>query len=487
MNENESVVENQEETSQVQENNATVIKTDVDAKDGQNKCPKCGATDISLNPKNGKLRCNFCRHEFEPEKLDAMEKDISKLEGEIVGSGATNIIADTNDMVTFKCSSCGAEVVVDTAKATQARCHWCRNTLSVNQQIPNGAVPDTVLPFSIPKKEAKETIEKFVGKRKFFAHPMFRKEFTTDNVMGVYLPYMIVDANTHANLKGQGEHETRRWTEKNGDSYDTYYDADLYDVERDFDLTIEGLTVESSKDKLDTGSKDKTNNIINSIMPFDTENCVKWDANYIKGYTSEKRDTNVEELKDLVKEQSKDVARFAVNKTLGFYDRGVRWDTENLEVKGQQWKSAYLPVWLYSYQQKKGNNSLLHYVAVNARTKKTMGSVPIHMPKLVLISALVEILGLIAMIFTKTDDNNWPWLFLLSGIIYFWIMYTRYRNSGARHSHETETKTNMTNLKEYDKFVKKRRRLDNSTMEGANNTKVTGNSNKLDFKKYLKK
>ena len=298
---------------------------------------------------------------------------------------------------------------------------------------------------------------------------------------------MIVDANTHANLKGQGEHETRRWTEKNGDSYDTYYDADLYDVERDFDLTIEGLTVESSKDKLDTGSKDKTNNIINSIMPFDTENCVKWDANYIKGYTSEKRDTNVEELKGLVKEQSKDVARFAANKTLGFYDRGVRWDTENLEVKGQQWKSAYLPVWLYSYQQKKGNKSLLHYVAVNARTKETMGSVPIHMPKLVLISALVEILGIIAMIFTKTDDNNWPWLFLLSGIIYFWIMHSRYRNSGARHSHETETKTNMTNLREYDKFVTKRRRLDNSTMEGANNTRVTGNSNKLDFKDLLKK
>lgn len=123
------------------------------------------------------------------------------------------------------------------------------------------------------------------------------------------------------------------WTEKNGDSYDTYYDADLYDVEREFDLTIEGLTVESSKDKLDTGARDKTNNIINSIMPFDTENCVKWDANYIKGYTSEKRDTNVEELKGLVQEQSKDVARFAANKTLEFYDRGVRWDSENLEVK----------------------------------------------------------------------------------------------------------------------------------------------------------
>lgn len=466
----------------MEENEAKVVKTDVNAKDGQNKCPKCGATDISLNVKNGKLRCNFCRYEFEPEKMDNMEQDISKLEGEIIGSGASDIIADTNNMVTLKCSSCGAEVIVDTAQVTQARCHWCRNTLSINQQIPNGAVPDTVLPFSITKKDAKDSIENFVGKRKFFAHPKFRREFTTENVMGVYLPYMIVDANTHANLRGQGEHEVARCTEKiDDDTEETFYDADLYDVEREFDLTIEGLTVESSKDKLDIGAKNKTNNIINSIMPFDTENCVKWDANYIKGYTSEKRDTNVEELKDLVKEQSKDVVRFAANKTLKKYDRGVRWDSEELNIKGQQWKSAYLPVWLYSYMQKKGDKTLLHYVAVNARTKETMGSVPIHMPKLVGISLIVELLGLIAMLFTKTDDNNWPWLFLLSGIIYFWAMYSKYRNSGARHYHETETKTNMTNLREYDNIVKRKTRLKNAVMEGANNTKISGTARKIKF------
>ena len=459
-----------------EENEATVIKTDVGAKDGQTKCPKCGATDISLNTKNGKLRCNFCRYEFEPEKFDSMETEISNLQGEVVGSGASDIIADTNDMVTFKCSSCGAEVVVDTSQATQARCHWCRNTLSVNQQIPNGAVPDTVLPFKISKKEAKESIEQFVGKRKFYAHPQFRREFTTENVMGVYLPYMIVDANAHANLQGQGEVETKRWTEKRGDTYRTYYDADVYDIERDFDLTIEGLTVESSKDKLDRSGKTKTNNIINSIMPFDTENCVKWDSNYIKGYTSEKRDTNVEELKELVEAQSKDIARFTANKTITKYDRGVRWDSERLEVKGQQWKSAYLPVWLYSYQEKKGNESLLHYVAVNARTKETMGSVPIHMPKLFGMSALVELLGIIAMMFTMSEDRYWPWLFLLSGFIYFWIIYSKYRNTGARHNYETETKTDMKNLREQDRFIVKRTRLDSSTMEGANNKKITGNT-----------
>ena len=48
------------------------------------------------------------------------------------------------------------KVVVDTATSAQARCHWCRNTLSVNQQIPNGAIPDVVLPFNLTKSEAKE-------------------------------------------------------------------------------------------------------------------------------------------------------------------------------------------------------------------------------------------------------------------------------------------------------------------------------------------
>ena len=467
--------------------NTVVVKTDEGAIDGQNKCPKCGATDISLDVKNAKLRCNFCRYEFDAKKFDFMEKDISQLNGEIVGSGAQNITASANDMITLKCTSCGAEVVIDTASATQARCHWCRNTLSLNQQIPNGAVPDTVLPFSVVKTDAKAAIEKFVGKRKFFAHPKFRREFTTENVMGVYLPYMIVDANAHAKLVGQGEHETRSYTVKRGEHEETYYDADLYNVEREFDLTIEGLTVESSKDKLNTSARDKTTNVINAIMPFDTENCVKWDANYIKGYTSEKRDTNVEELKDLVHSQSMDIARFAANKTLDKYDRGVRWDSENLDVKGQQWKAAYLPVWLYSYQEKKGNQSLLHYVAVNARTKKTMGSVPIHMPKLLLISALLEVLGIFLMMNTISDDNKLPLVFLLIGFVYFFIMYSRYRNSGARHKYENETKNEMKNLVSKDEFVKHRTELSNYRMSGANNTRVSGNSSAIDFINFIKK
>ena len=54
-----------------------VIQTDIDSKDGQNKCPKCGATDISTNVKTGKLRCNFCHYEFDPKKVNGFVEDIS--------------------------------------------------------------------------------------------------------------------------------------------------------------------------------------------------------------------------------------------------------------------------------------------------------------------------------------------------------------------------------------------------------------------------
>lgn len=462
-----------EDKKQVSSDAPTIVKTDVGAKDGQNKCPKCGSTDISVNVNNGHLRCNFCRYEFEPEKVAGLETDISQLKGEVIGSGATDIVADTSDVVTFKCSSCGAEVVIDTSEVTQARCHWCRNTLSVNQQIPNGSVPDVVLPFTVKKEDARAQIEKFVSKRKFYANPQFKKEFTTENIMGVYFPYMVVDTNAHSKMSGEGEHEVRHYTIRKGDHSETYYDADLYHVEREFDIAIEGLTIEASADKLNKKAVDKTTNVINSIMPFDIENAVKWNANYLKGYSSEKRDINIEQVKTLVEAQSKDIARFAANDTLEQYDRGVAWSSEELEIKGQQWKAAYLPVWLYSYQEVKGNKKLLHYVAVNARTKETMGSVPIHMPKLLGVSFLVECGGVLAMLFV---DFDYDWLFLLLGVIYFIIIYTRYRNDNARHKYEVETKKEISNLREEDKLISRRTKLTNSYMVGANNTSIRGDN-----------
>ena len=63
--------------------NKKIIQTDENAKNGQHKCSKCGSTDISLDTSKGVLVCNFCRNEFEIEKVEGLVDDITNLKGEI--------------------------------------------------------------------------------------------------------------------------------------------------------------------------------------------------------------------------------------------------------------------------------------------------------------------------------------------------------------------------------------------------------------------
>ncbi len=452
-------------------------------KNGVNRCPKCGATDVALNMKTGKLKCNFCRTEFDDKGVNEYG-GVEDLKGEIVGEGATNIIPDEKIVLTLKCPACGAEVVINTEEVTNARCHWCRHILSVNEKLPNGAVPDLVLPFKLDKSKAEANIKAFVEKRQFFAHPTFKKEFSTENVMGVYLPYMIVDVNSHAMLSGEAEHLVRSYTVGSGDHKRTLYDADAYDVTREFDLLIDDLTVEASKDKLNQDLRANTNNVINAIMPFDTDKCVGWNPSYLRGFTSEKRDTNIDVLKPVMQAQVEDTARYRVKESMTFYNRGAKWTQQNVAIKGTSWKSAYLPVWLYSYLQDDGKTKLLHYVAVNARTGETMGSIPINKTKLRIISTLIEIVGIIlgaawirVFIDIDSDDNN-IWMVGLAGLtpgfIFYWIKTAKYRNMNARHRHEVETKSEVKNMKKSDNLREHRKGLRNSRIAGQNDSEVKG-------------
>ncbi len=356
-------------------------------KDGLNRCPKCGATDIRHKPGSDLLICQFCRNEWHGERVEeefGFGEGLDQLKGTIVASGAQDIQADAASLMTFKCTGCGAEVTVNTANAMTARCHWCRHVFGVNEQVANGAVPDAVLPFHIKKDDAIARIRQFVDKRRLFALKAFKEQFTPENVIGVYLPYMIVDGNVSADVAGRGEIKTREYTQGSGDKKVTYYDADVYQVDRHVDFTVDDLTLESSGERGNLDTRTNTNNIINTILPFDTKNAVKWNASYLSGHSTEKRDRDVEQLRPRLEDQLLSIARAQVKASVDRYDRGVRWEQERLDVHGTRWVSMYLPVWLYSYHQPGSNGGMLHYIAVNGRTGETMGSVPVQQWKLLL-------------------------------------------------------------------------------------------------------
>jgi hypothetical protein len=308
-----------------------------------------------------------------------------------MASGTADVREDLTT-VTLKCQGCGAEVVLNVEQQMQARCHWCRQTLSINSQIPGGAVPDAVLSFLLTREEAVERIDAFAGKRRTFAQGRFKQEFVPENVMGVYIPYLVVDGNMHAELHGTGEVTTRQYTVRRRvgkDNYvtETYYDADVYSVQRAFDLLVDDLTVESASRFDADDNEQATNNILNAVQPYDTENAVVYSSHYLKGFTSERRDLNIQDVDSEVEEKFLSIARAKATPTVARYDRGVRWEEEGVAVHGSRWVSIYVPVWLYSYADSaKDEGALVHYIAVNARNGNTMGSVPVSHPKIFAVS-----------------------------------------------------------------------------------------------------
>jgi ribosomal protein S27E len=352
--------------------------------DGVNRCPRCGATEIQFRPSTGALRCTFCRHEWTEARLDeaVATGNAGSLSGTTVGTGAADISADAAEVVTLKCEGCGAQVVVNTAEQMGARCHWCRHVLTINQQIPNGAVPDALLPFVITHEDAVSRISEFANKRRMFADRQFLREFTPENVVGVYMPYLVIDANASVDMVGMAEFETRRYTRGSGDNKQTVYDADVYAVTRHIDFAVDDLTIEASSERSDMNTSVNTNNIINTILPFDTENAVQWNANYLNGFTSEKRDREVAHTTPELEHQLLSIARAHLLESVRTYDRGVRWERERVEVHGTRWLAMLLPVWLYSYYSTDGGNGMVHYIAVNGRTGEVMGSIPVSHPRL---------------------------------------------------------------------------------------------------------
>lgn len=358
-----------------------VLETPEGRSDGLVRCQRCGATEVQYSASQGTLRCAFCRYTWTEQSLDqimGLSEGIADLQGTVVSTAAVDI-EDGSALVTIKCTGCGAEVVIDTDHNLSARCHWCKHTLSLNNKVPNGAVPDGILPFSITKEDAMARIQAFVDERKTFAHPAFAESFKASNVMGFYMPYMTVDGNVTVRLDGKGEilRRTIRIDDKQ-----TEYEADEYAVMRELSMVVDDLIVETSSDKVDIHSTTSTNNIINAILPFDVKNIVRFNSNYLgTEYTSERRDMDVDAAEAYAANHFMTLARAGALPTLSAYNRGVRWESEQVAVKGSRWVALLLPVWLYGFVETRGSRQITHYIAVNGRTGATMGSVPINRKK----------------------------------------------------------------------------------------------------------
>ena len=71
-------------------------------------------------------------------------------------------------------------------------------------------------------------------------------------------------------------------------------------------------------------------------------------------------------------------------------------------------------------------------------------------------------------------DFDLKYALVFTGLVYFLIIYSKYRNKGARHKYELETTRKMDDLKQVDEFIRHEHGLSNARIRGCNNTRVSG-------------
>ncbi len=321
--------------------------------------------------------------------------------------------------------------------------------LGVNEQIANGAVPDALLPFHITKDDAVARIRQFVDKRRLFALKEFKDQFTPENVSGVYLPYMIVDANVSAMVAGKGrDQDTRVQARQRQRRKDLLRRRRLPDrpagelhrrrpaagiVRRTRQPRYQGQ--HQQRHQHDPAVRHQERGQVERVVP--------------DRFSSEKRNSNVANLQPRLEDELLSIARAQAEDSVRRYDRGVRWEQEQIDVIGTRWVSMYLPVWLYSYHQPGQQRRQRRHAALHRgqrshrrddgqRAGTTMETADDrdhrrHLPR----SHCTVDRGA----FVMSDDGG-LWL-LAAGpagaTALYWALYRYYRNTDKSHAFERET------------------------------------------------
>ncbi len=344
------------------------------ATNGVNRCVSCGSSDVSFD--GSWLVCAYCHHRWNTAVLAdelRLDEGIENLVGTAVLTGAKNI--DTSSLVTVECSGCGATVTINSENTLQVTCHWCRQVLSLDHPIDNGAIPDAILPFTTTREEALGKMADYLGNRAAYASPGFMRDFETPTIQAVYLPYLVVDGVVTVRLDG------RALTKVNVDqktfSPSKGYFIQRFNVMREVDLVVNDLAIEARSTRTRNFEAVSTTNIINAIQPFDVGEAVRFDASYIgEGIVFERRDMEVSAAMGFAADHFTTIARSDVDPSLVEYS-GVCWEAEQTEIKGTRWVSMLLPVWIYAFKETTWTGRMMHYIAVNGRTGETEGSIPV--------------------------------------------------------------------------------------------------------------
>lgn len=373
---------------------------DYDALDS--KCPSCGAQ-IIWEPSIEKFKCEYCASLFSADeflKLQENEEENSKRGNE--------------ELVSFKCNNCGAEIVSD-VNTYSTFCVYCGSSAILKDKINSEDMPDYVIPFKITEEDARSAYNELL-KGKMLLPRKFRKTKLSEKIRGIYIPFWAYDITYDGDIKFEGV-DIEKWED---DEYE-------YEKRKYYDVIVRGH-YEYEKVLCDA-SRFFNDDLMDSISPFDLNALIKYNHAFLCGYLADTYDVSKEESFNIAKERTTNSC-ISVARRESLHDEDHYTD-DNLIIDKTKTYHLYLPVYILSVPFKKK----IYTFAMNGQTGKLIGNLPIGKIRYTLSIVsffLILFLGLFFLL-NNTDMNEngalvgAAFVSIIAVIIFGFILHSRYK------------------------------------------------------------
>jgi hypothetical protein len=341
-------------------------------------CEQCGAK-LKFKPGAEKLTCEYCGHEQHIPQVQAgppREYDFHEALARMRRAPATALDQQAREI---RCTFCGAVSV--TAKQSD-HCAFCGSPVVIAEVSADVIVPETVLPFAIDNRGARERFDNWL-KGLWFAPNDLQKRARASGMDGVYLPYWTYDTSTGTHYVGQrGDHYyvTESYTDSEGK-------RQTRQVRKTRWRWTSGHVAMSFDDVLVCGSKSLPRWLLDGLEPWDLHDLKPFEPSYLSGFAAERFGVDLQSGFEIAKQRMDRDIENAIERDIGGDEQRIF--NKNTDWGSPTFKLVLLPLWISSfrYQEK------IYRFVVNARTGAIQGERPWSTAKIV-----ATVIGVIALI-----------------------------------------------------------------------------------------
>lgn len=297
---------------------------------------------------------------------------------------------DQSESLTVHCEACGATQSLP-KNVTADRCQFCGSPLTAQTQSTRLVKPQSLLPFKITGKQAGEAFVKWIASL-WFAPSELKKLADAQAINGAYIPYWTYDSDTRSDYTGErGDDywDTEHYTEtENGKTVHK-----TRQVRKTRWHSVSGRVHNEFDDILILASKSLPRKITEKLEPWDLNNLVPFDENFLAGFVVEAYQINLPQGFDLARVIMDEKIRQTICGDIGGdHQRIHSVDTHFGKIT---YKHLLLPLWISAYRYHDKSYRFL----VNARTGEVGGERPYSFWKIFfLVLVILAVVGIVILI-----------------------------------------------------------------------------------------